>query len=211
MSGLEVISGISAVITVLDASMKIYDSARSDAEISETFEIVRHRLPVILQILQICKNKLELNKYSMPSSACEALENILESCYEKARKLREIFEKVIPGEKDTWEKRYLKIIRRFGKGNKVEELMAVLTQDVQLIVNNDVVNCATSEQNVQLENIIKEMRSVKSSAAEEDHLALTFHSGGGAQTNNVNSGSGRQINNNGHVGTQLFYSGEERS
>jgi hypothetical protein len=209
MSGLEVIGSISAVITLLGASIKIYDSAQNDAKLSETFEIVRSRLPVILHILQRCKDDLEPGKESMPPEVCDALEKLLDACDEKARKLREIFEKVIPGEKDSWEKRYAKVIRRLGKGNKVEELMATLTQDVQLIVNNNGVNSATPEQNVELEHILKEMKSVKSSTLEEECTAIAFHSGGGAQTNNVNSGSGQQINNNAHVGTQNFQSGKE--
>jgi hypothetical protein len=210
MSGLEVIGSISAIITLLDVSSKIYDNARNDMKLPETFESVGRRLPIILQILQTCENKLEPSKDSMPSDVCEALEKILDACDEKALKLREIFEKVIPGEKDTWEKRYAKVIRRLGKGNKVEQLMATLTQDVQLIVNHHAVNSATLEQNSELKNILQEMESVKSFTTEEEHSALTFHSGGGAQTNNVNSGSGQQINNNAYVGTQNIQSRKEQ-
>jgi hypothetical protein len=209
MSGLEVIGGISAIITLLDTSIKFYDSTRNDVKLPETFESVRNRLPVLLHILQTCQNDLEPGKDSMPSDVCDALENILDSCSEKVRKLREIFEIVIPGEKDTWEKRYAKVIRRLGKGNKVEELMTTLTQDVQLIVNHNAVNSATPGQNAELEDILKEMKSVKISTPGEEHTALAFNSGGGAQTNNVNSGSGQQINNNAHVGTQNFQSGKD--
>jgi len=211
MSGLEVIGGISAIITLLDTSIKFYDNTRNDIKLPETFESVRNRLPVILRILQTCRNDLEPGKDSIPSDVCDALENILDSCSEKVRKLREIFEIVIPGEKDTWKKRYAKIIRRFGKGNKVEELMTTLTQDVQLIVNHNAVNSATPGQNAELEDILKEMKSVKTSIPDEEHTVLAFNSGGGAQTNNVNSGSGQQINNNAHVGTQNFHSGKEQS
>jgi hypothetical protein len=210
MSGLEVIGSISAIITLLDVSIKIYDNARNDIKLPETFESVGRRLPIILQILQTCKNKLEPSKDSMPSGVCEALEKILDACDEKALKLREIFKKVIPGEKDTWEKRYAKVIRRLGKGITVEELMTTLTQDVQLIVNHHAVNSATLEQNSELKNILQEMESVKSFTTEEEHSALTFHSGGGAQTNNVNSGSGQQINNNAYVGTQNIQSRKEQ-
>lgn len=209
MSGLEVIGGISAIITLLDTSIKFYDSTRNDIKLPETFESVRHRLPVILHILQTCQDKLEPGKDSMPSDVCDALENILDSCRAKAGKLREIFEVVIPGEKDTWEKRYAKVIRRLGKGNKVEELMTTLTQDVQLIVNNNVVDSATPEQNADLEDILKDMKSAKTSTPNEEHTALAFNSGGGAQTNNVNSGSGQQINNNAYVGSQNFHSGKD--
>src|SRR6266498_337442 len=173
MSGLEVINGIAAVIGIIETSIKIFDSARKDAKLNETFEAVRRRLPVILDTLHTCKNHLESIKGSMPADVCEALENILDACDEKARKLREIFEKVLPGEHDAWEKRYLKVIKRFGKGNKVEELMVSITQDVQLIVNNHAVKSAKPEQNVELENIIKEMKSVRSSVPEEESSAMT--------------------------------------
>jgi hypothetical protein len=204
MSGLDVIGGISAVITIIDASIKTYDSARKDMKLSETFESVGRRLPIILDILRTCKNDLEPRKDPIPPEACEALEKILDACDEKAGKLREIFEKVIPGEKDAWEQRYLKVVRRLGKGNKVEELMISITQDVQLVVNNHAVKSAKPAQNVELENIIKEMKSVKSSVPEEESTSMTFNSSGGAQTNNVNSGGGQQINNNAPVGTQNF-------
>ncbi len=71
MSGLEVISGISSVIALLVVSIKIYDSAKSDTKLSETFEVVRRRLPVIIHILQRCKNELEPGKDSIPSDVCE--------------------------------------------------------------------------------------------------------------------------------------------
>ncbi|OQE94229.1 hypothetical protein PENNAL_c0004G02119, partial [Penicillium nalgiovense] len=194
MAGLKVISGISAIITLLDASIKFYDSTRNDIKLPETFESVRHRLPVILHILQTCQNNLEPGKDSMPSDVCDAYEKILDACNEKAQKLREIFEMVILGEKDTWEKRYAKAIRRLGKGSKVEELMATLTQDVQLVVNHHAVNSATPEQNVEIEDILKEMKSVKSSSS------------GGAQTNKINSGSGQQISHNAYFEAQNFHS-----
>ncbi|KAJ5732695.1 hypothetical protein N7493_004176 [Penicillium malachiteum] len=52
----------------------------------------------------------------------------------------------------------------------------------------------------------QEMKTVKISAPNEAHTALAFNNGGGAQTNNINGGSGQQINNNAHVGTQNFHS-----
>lgn len=208
MSGLEVIGGISAVIGIIDALIEVYSSARKDLKLSETFKAVGHRLPIILDTLQTCKIHLDPIKESLPADVCDALEKILDACKEKARKLREIFEEVIPAENDAWEKRYLKVFRRLGKGNKVEELMISITEEVQLIVNNHAVKSATPEQSSKLEAIIKEMKSAKSSVPAEESSGITFNSGGGAQTNNVNSGSGQQINNNAAVGTQNFHSGK---
>lgn len=202
------IGGICAVIGIIDASIKIYSSARKDLKLSEAFEAVERRLPIILDTLQTCKSHLEPIQGSMPADVCEALAQILDACDQKAGKLREIFEKVIPGENDGWEKRYLKVFKRLGNGNKIEELMISITEDVQLIVNNHAVKSAKPEQIAELEDIIKEMKSVKSSVPGEESSGMNFNSGGGVQTNNVNYGSGQQINNNAAVGTQNFHSGK---
>ncbi|KAJ5760217.1 TPR repeat protein [Penicillium odoratum] len=206
MSGLDVLGGISAVIGLLDASIKIYDSAQHDIKLSATFEVIRLRLPVLLHTLEICKSHLGSRQDAIPEEICEALENTLENCDAKASNLRAIFERIIPGESDRWNVRYSKILRRLGKGNKVEELMTSITEDVQLVVNHDAVHSANARENLELENIIQEMKSIKSSVSTEDSSSMTFSSGGGAQTNNVNNGSGQQINNNGHVETQNFNS-----
>ena len=107
---------------------------------------------------------------------CEALEKILEACDEKAGKLRQIFEKVLPSDNDAWEKRYVKVVKRLGKGNKVEELMVLITEDVQLVVNHHAVKSARPEQMAELEKIIKEMKSARSSMLEEEGLDMTFNS-----------------------------------
>ncbi|KAK5188941.1 hypothetical protein LTR47_011712 [Exophiala xenobiotica] len=96
-----------------------------DVKLSETFRIVGSRLPVLLGTLQTCKSHLQPIRDSLPADVCLALEKILEAFDERAGKPRQIFEKVLPGEHDAWEKRYVKVVKRFGKGSKVEELMGV--------------------------------------------------------------------------------------
>lgn len=209
MSGVEVIGAISAVIGILDASIKIYESVGKDVKLSEAFQTVGRRLPIILDTLKTCKDHLNPIQGSLAVDVCEALEKIVDVCDEKAGRLRQIFEKSLPGENDKWETRYLKIVQRLGKGNKVEELMLSITEDVQLLVNYHAVTTVNPEQKAELDNIIKEMKSVPSSVPETSSAAPSFHSGGGAQTNNVNSGSGQQINNNAAVGTQNFNSGKD--
>ncbi|KAJ5438022.1 uncharacterized protein N7458_009020 [Penicillium daleae] len=190
MSGLEVIGAISAVISIIDASVKVYDSARKDLKLPETFDTVGRRLPIILDTLNTCKSNLEPSKDTMSEDVCQALGKIIDVCDEKARKLREIFEKTMPGEKDTWEKRYSKVVRRLGKGNKVEDLMIAITQDVQLIVNQHAVNSATPEQKAELEEIIEEMKSLPPSISKEENPAMSFVVHGGKMTSMVHTGSG---------------------
>ncbi|KAF3481566.1 kinesin light chain [Arthroderma uncinatum] len=201
MSGLEVIGGISAVIAIIDASIKIYKSAKKDTKLSETFKATGRQLPIILDTLQTCKEQLEPSKDSIPADDCTALEGIIYSCEETAEKLKKVFDKVIPGESDTWEKRYTKTIQRLGKGSEVEELMISITQDVQHIVNNRVVKSVKPEQNAELENIIIEMETLRSSVPEVGSLGNTFNSKG-PMTNSFLRDNAQQVINNARIGTQ---------
>jgi RNA processing factor Prp31 len=204
MSGLEVIGAISAVIAILDSSIKVYDSAQKDLKLSETFNTVRSRLPVLLETLKTCASALQPVEDSLPVDVCEALETILTRCDETAGKLRQIFEKVLPGKADTRQERYVKIVKRLGKGNKVEELMVCITEDIQLVVNHHAVKSTGPEQTRALEAIIKEMRSVQSSLPEEEDRGMTFNSEGGALTNYFVKDNGQQIINHAAVNTQNF-------
>ena len=98
MSGVEVIGAISAVIGIIDACVKIYDRAQIDVKLSQTFRVVARRLPLLADTLPTCKTPHEPPKSSIPSDVWKALEDTLESCEERARNLRTIFEEVITTE-----------------------------------------------------------------------------------------------------------------
>jgi hypothetical protein len=66
-----------------------------------------------------------------------------------------------------WQERYTKVVRRLGKGNKMEELLKAITADVQQVVNNDAVRSAGPEQHQQLGKIIHELQSLDSSTSDE--------------------------------------------
>ncbi|KAB8253464.1 hypothetical protein BDV35DRAFT_375386 [Aspergillus flavus] len=212
MSGVELLGVLSAVITVLDATTTLYQRARKDIRLSETFEVAARRLPVLLHILQTFKSTLEPLKDSLSSDVCEALEETLNSCEEKARRLSEIFTKVLSGPTDSvsWRQRYSKIVHRLGQRNKVDLLMIAITQDVQLLVNCESIGSVTPSQNTELETILNEMKDHCDTTLLEDGFSLSFHSSG-AQNNNVNSGNGQlntgngqQINTHARVETQTF-------
>jgi CO dehydrogenase nickel-insertion accessory protein CooC1 len=198
----EVIGTISAVISVIEASIKAYDSAKKDAKLPEMFETVRRRLPIILNTLAICQNNLEPRKHSIPRNVCEALNATLVICRTRAKDLEKIFQKIVPGESDTGEQRCLKVLRRLGKGNKVEELMLGLAEEVQLVINHDAVKSANQAQNADLEGIRNEMKSFIS-RSDDEISTMNVNTGNGAQTNNVQRSSGNSYTVNGD-GRQYF-------
>lgn len=84
MSGLEVIGSISAVIFIIDASVKISDSSREDTNLSKILDTVERKPLLILDILKVYKSNLELSKSTMSEDACKVLEKTVDVCKEKA-------------------------------------------------------------------------------------------------------------------------------
>lgn len=90
MSGLEVIGGISAIISFLDASKKLYDSVQRDTNLPKTFQTIGSRLPVIRHTLETCETTLKLKIDSLPENVYEELDNLVYACQAKAKNLEEI-------------------------------------------------------------------------------------------------------------------------
>jgi ribosomal protein L17 len=147
----------------------------------------------------------------MPYNVSEALENIVDACDEKARSLRNIFEKVITSENDTWETRYRKVVRRLGKGNKVEELMILITKDVQVLVNHHAIRSVRPEQKAELEGIIKELKSVASLVPEDEKSSMNFDSRGGQMTSYIHQGGGPLVHASAPVRDMYFHSSKNFS
>ncbi|RMZ90383.1 hypothetical protein DV736_g2368, partial [Chaetothyriales sp. CBS 134916] len=201
MSGLEVIGGISAVIAIIDGSVKVWDSARKDLQFSATFETVANRLPILRDTLQTCHNYFELIQTDLPADAVQGMVKTVESCKSKAEKLGTIFNETIPGENDQWYERYRKVARRLGKGSKVEELLKAITEDAQNLVNYHAVKSARPDLWTEFEAIIKEMQSLEPSIPGDDSGGMTFNAYGGTMYNStgsslqyINPGAGNQIN-----------------
>lgn len=217
MSGLEVIGGISAVIAILDGSVKVWTATRKDVQFSKTFQTVANRLPILLDTLQTCRAHLEPIQTQLPAEAVDGLLRTVQNCETKAQKLRTVFEKTIPGEDDQWYERYRKIAQRLGKGSKVEELLKSITEDAQNLVNYQAVKSARPELCSKLEEVIKEMEAIEPSLPYNDDLTQTFNAYGGYQNIstgtstqhiNINPGSGTMNNFGGITGNPVFHLGK---
>ena len=195
MSGLEIIGGISAIINIIDTSIKIYDSARKDVRLSKTFQTIGRRLPIILDTLRTCQTQLKSIKASISANIYKVLKHILEDYNKKARNLKEIFEKIIPDKRDAWEKRYLKVIKRLRKESKIKKLILSITKNIQLVVNHYIVKSAKPKKNIKLSKIIEEINAVESSIHEKSDSGITFKSDRGNIINYINQDSKNLIIN----------------
>ena len=71
------LGGISAVIAVIDGSVKVWESARKDLRFSATFETVGNRLPILQDTLQICDEHFEPIKIFLSADAVQGLMKML--------------------------------------------------------------------------------------------------------------------------------------
>lgn len=192
MSGLEVLGGISAVVAIIDGSVKVWDSTRKDIKFSSTFETVAHRLPILRDTLLTCHQHFEPIKTSLSHDAASSLVKTIDSCKSKAEKLGTIFQETIPGDDDQWYQRYRKVARRLGKGTTVEDLMKAITEDAQNLVNYHAVKSAKPVLSTRLEAIAEEMESLEPSLPVDEADKQMFHNYDGTQ--NISTGNSTQHN-----------------
>jgi vacuolar-type H+-ATPase subunit E/Vma4 len=176
MSGAEagfVISLISGLISIIEATKTIYDAAKDAKGQPEEFRQVAARLRLVIEIL----HRAEARAQTLDEMAQEALEPILESCKAKAESLKKIFQKVIRKDDDKWYDRYKKALSALGKGDRVECLMEGILKDIQLLACERLKGTATEAQVREIEEAIKEMKEMPSSIPDE--AGGQIHSGSG--------------------------------
>ncbi|KAL4765024.1 uncharacterized protein BDW70DRAFT_81352 [Aspergillus foveolatus] len=86
--------------------------------------------------------------------------------------------------------------------------MKTITEDVQVVVNHDAVKFADSKQNLELKQILHELKSVETSVPEEDLTVMSFTNNGGPQHNYVHTGGGAYHVNS---GSEEQYIGESQN
>jgi hypothetical protein len=193
-----VISLISGVLTIIDATFKIYDSAKDANGQPEAFRQVAAQLPLVEDILQRAGTKAK----TLDESEQDILEPILKSCKTKAGRLHEIFKKVVRRDDDKWHDRYKKAFSTFGKGHQVECLMEGILKDIQLLLACDkLAETATDDEIKRLEEAIKELDEMEPSLQDEADSHFTHFGSGdligttGNGTTYLNKGSGDMWNN----------------
>ena len=187
MSGAEafaVFEAIATIITTIDASKKVFEAAKDTKGLPEAFREVAGRLPIVESILGSAKQNIQENEVKNDSR--KGVETIVKNCKEKAEKLHELINKVVPGEGASLMERYRKALKVPGKGHRVEKLMQGILEDVNLLIGEKGINSASKAQQEQILKAIKEIAAVAPSVPEQETQQTGF--------TNSNYGSGTQYN-----------------
>jgi hypothetical protein len=210
MSGAEVITVlglISSVITIIETSRDIYDAASSAEGLHEAFRAVSQNIPLVLNILRDCRKVQEQvdKEYSLTvdenlkrdiEESNKAVEPLVLACQENAKRLQEIFQKVVPEDDASWIERYKKAARAVlpGKKRKVEDLMKEILEKLQLLHTSRFFKSENEQKNEkkskELETAISQLSELSSSLPENEGQYNHYGPGGMF----INPGDGTQHN-----------------
>ena len=195
MSGVEaiaVLGVISSIISIVDATKKVYDAATDARGLPEAFRTVASRLPIIRNILGSAKQHID--EGGVDEDSCKGVKPVVEACEKKAEKLDTLFQKAIPKDGTRGFERYCKAVKQLGKGNEVENLMTGMLEDVQLLACERGIKTANKAQQDQIVEAVTELLAVLPSVPEHVYQDTGF--------TNTNTGSGTQYNAQGEYVAQ---------
>ncbi|KAJ3542659.1 hypothetical protein NM208_g1949 [Fusarium decemcellulare] len=209
MSGAEIIGLISAIIAIVDASIKVCNAASDPSSLSSGFRDVATRLPLIQETLMTTLDGLTSD--SEPSKSSLALKGVLEGCKHKSMQLEDLLRAdILPAGTGTW-KRVGKALTTVPKENKVQHLMDGIIADLQVLTFNHAVKAATRKDVEALIEAAAEGRGARSESS--GRPLMTFHnSGSGLQIAhtqsgnlNFNTGTGAQVNFDGPTAGTFYF------
>lgn len=208
MSGAELIGIISGIISIVDASLKIYEAVEDASGLPRCFRNVAARLPTVQDTLEIARETLEEEEKEGKEglsrvNSHDALVKILESCYDKATMLNKTLHTIMPTKGASKARRCVKAIKMFPAAEKIESLMNGILNDVHVLAANHSVKSATRTQVNDLTDMIRNTTVEKREPIYFGRrTTVTFYNTGrgsqfvhdGQGDQNVSMGTGVQFN-----------------
>lgn len=196
-SGFEILGLISAIITITDTTIEVYNAIKDLNELPEAFQQVNHRLPLVKEILEEVKRQAK----NATSSEAKALKGVLESCEKKAKELQQIFIGI--SKESTGSKFIISVYRplvlKLGKKARVEDLMDGILDDLGLLAAHQIFQTAMQRQIKPLEQARQELANVPPSLPDsefEGKPGVAHQYGDGNRQNNVFGGTQNNVEGN---------------
>lgn len=208
MSGAEVIGLISAIISIIDTSLKVVE-ALDDASglLPQAFRNVAARLPLVQDTLRTARTGLaeeegkedEEGEDTLTVGPRVALVKILKSCRDKVSALNDLVQAVKPAAGASGMERTFKAFKTISSTDKAEKLMDGILGDLQVLTANHAIKAATRAEVQCLVTALRERDgshygSVYSAVAMNNMGSGSQYSFTGRGNMNVVSGGGIQIN-----------------
>ncbi|KAK4235190.1 hypothetical protein C8A03DRAFT_18031 [Achaetomium macrosporum] len=144
MSGAELIGIFSGIVSIAQASIKIYQAVDDASGLPRSFHDVVARLPIVQSTLEAAAAGIAEEEEAGDSLASArlraALSKVLESCRDKAAALNKVLQAIMPTAGAKRMERYLKALKTIPNADKVENLMDGILRDLQVLTVNQTVN-----------------------------------------------------------------------
>ena len=180
MSGAEVIGLISAIISIVDASLKVYNAVRDVSGLPPAIRDVASRLPLIQGSLQSAMDGIAEDSQHSEQSF-EDMKTCLKSCHQKAQALEEAFRDLLPPPDAKGTERVLKAIRATKQGSKIQGLERGIVKDLQVLTANHAIRSATRAQMKELIESVERLEAHQEDQGSRPSILIR------------NTGSGTQI------------------
>ncbi|KAM0491832.1 hypothetical protein ACHAP8_010336 [Fusarium lateritium] len=175
MSGIEVIGLIGSIVGIVQFIAEVSNALKNAKDLPEAFQEVGDRIALVQDILQKVENNIDR---TADDGTYQAVRTILEDCKDKAKQLEAIFQAVASTDKTPRIKRYALVVKRLGKGKRVEVLAKGMIEDTQLLVMEHTAQAATEDQLTKLADAIEVLSEIEPSLPEEGSITQN-HSGSG--------------------------------
>ncbi|KAG6356989.1 hypothetical protein INS49_014865 [Diaporthe citri] len=219
MSGvLEILGGIASVIATIEAIKTTYKAIQKLKGLPSAFEEVVARLPKVEDALEKVRRHAESHQ---GESATNSVQLAVQSCKPKVEKLNEIFYEIQQADEKTLGFGFRSFLVRFGKGNRVEDLMKEILRDTEAMACDRIFETATTQDIEELRRAIDvdairkaidDLSAVEPSVPDAAFASETgYHQVGNQNTmkNYANHGTGSQYNFE-TAGSGAFIGGEHK-
>lgn len=143
ISGIELVGLISAIISILQASIEVYNGVSSSSDLPPSFRDVALRLPLILDTLRIAQEGLIDNE---SDESLESLRSCLEICQQKSLELERTFRDLLLPAHASRVVRLYNALKATMKADKVRDLGKGISEDLQALTANHAIQATTRSQ-----------------------------------------------------------------
>lgn len=193
ISGAEVIGLIDACIGITTTILEIGRAVKDAQGLPPTLRDLCEKLPAIEDLLETARERCEDGKVN--DNNRKSAKPVLKQCEQALTELRHVFRKACPKDGDHRSKRIWKGARTvfFGRDGQVQTLLVSVQDNLWLLEQKEI---------FRIGDRLNELQLLTEALALDGRGGIIMATRGGVHTNNLMSGSGRQINN-----AQVYHEG----
>lgn len=152
---MEVIGGLSSLITIVDTTQKLYNQLKQDVNLPTTYQEVSPKLALWSSALEHYQQYVRLATLSDDDKVhCLTL---LQGCEEEIESLKMIFESVLRQPGDRRRTQFIKQWQKINKGKKVNQALVEINDNITALVNYRVLTDARPDTS---DDIMQELLSL---------------------------------------------------